>query len=135
MLTFRQIFAALSPNFPQMQANLANAVGSFDNVPFSQFCSDSRNLAQGEAFILLKSQSPTSTPQDITPADIEKYSQYLLSVADKAVLILSEIDPRYFVNFIQQYPQIRQPIIYVPDIRNYFGTLIQTSLPLKKPFI
>ena len=134
MLTFRQIFAALSPNFPQMQANLANAVGSFDNVPFSQFCSDSRDLAEGEAFILLKSQSPTSTPQDITPADIKKYSQYLLSVADKAVLILSEIDPRYFVNFIQQHSQIRQPIIYVPDIRNYLGTLIQTSLPLKKSF-
>lgn len=125
---------ALVKNLPiPTQADFANAIGVYGATPFHRLISDSRKVSQGDIFILLKSQSSTSVPQDITTADIEKYGQYLLSVADKTVLILSEIDPRLFVNIIQQHPLLNQPIIHVPNIRDYLGNLIQASLQAQNP--
>lgn len=125
MLTLNQITESLNPKLP---IRLDLAVDTFGNIPFHRFVSDSRNVIEGDAYILLKSQNPTSTPQDITPVDIEKYSRYLLSVADKAAIFLSEIDPQHFESFLQKNSQFKPPIIYLPTIREYLGDLIQASL-------
>lgn len=130
MLTLNQLTQNLNP---ELKAQFALAVGAFGDTPFNCLVTDSRNVVEGDVFILLKSQSATSVPLDVTPADIEKYSHYLLAVADKAVLILSEIDPRFFVNVIQQHPQLNQPMIYVPKIRQYLGEIIQNSLQAERP--
>ena len=59
--------------------------------------------------------------------DLEKVAGYLAQVADKAAFVLSEID----VSALQS--QFTLPIIYLPSIRDFLGSLIQTSLQQQHP--
>ncbi|MEB0272981.1 hypothetical protein QN388_25540, partial [Pseudomonas sp. 5B4] len=56
------------------------------NQPFGQFVVDSRQVGQGDVFVLLKSQNATDS------LDLEKVAGYLAQVSDKAAFVLSEID-------------------------------------------
>lgn len=116
MITLQAMMSALS--LPDSVRQLLNPVM---NQPFGQFVVDSRQVGQGDVFVLLKSQNATDS------LDLEKVAGYLAQVADKAAFVLSEID----VSAIQS--QFMLPIIYLPTIRDFLGSLIQTSLQQQHP--
>lgn len=89
------------------------------NLPFNALQVDSRKVADGDAFILLK-------PQGSEP-DFEKIKNYLTQVADKAVFVLSELDLSPISEFVVGY---ETPIVMLPTIRQYLGELVQFSLQL-----
>lgn len=86
------------------------------HLEFQQLVVDSRQVQQGDVFILLKSQNPNEQPND------QKLSNYLSQVAEKAVFVLSEIDVSNIVS------QFSLPIVYVANIRDFLGDLIQANL-------
>jgi UDP-N-acetylmuramoyl-L-alanyl-D-glutamate--2,6-diaminopimelate ligase len=116
MITLQAMMSALS--LPESVRQLLNPVM---NQPFGQFVVDSRQVSQGDVFVLLKSQNASDS------LDLEKVAAYLAQVADKAAFVLSEID----VSALQS--QFMLPIIYLPSIRDFLGSLIQTSLQQQHP--
>lgn len=114
MITLQQLFTQLNQHELAQNAELFNV----KDLPFQKFCVDSRQIQDNDVFILLKSQNPNQT------LDIDKIASYIHQVADKAVFILSEIDPK------QLHDKIPQTICicYFANIRNYLGSLIQASL-------
>ncbi|MDO4450664.1 MAG: UDP-N-acetylmuramoyl-L-alanyl-D-glutamate--2,6-diaminopimelate ligase [Moraxella sp.] len=105
---------------PEELANLQDL--TLANLPFNALQVDSRKVADGDVFILLK-------PQGSEP-DFEKIKSYLNQVADKAVFVLSELDLSVISDFVIGY---ETPIFITPDIRTYLGDLIKFSLQNQSP--
>ncbi|MFK3917462.1 UDP-N-acetylmuramoyl-L-alanyl-D-glutamate--2,6-diaminopimelate ligase [Psychrobacter sp. NPDC078501] len=122
------------------QAGLAQAQ-SIAHIPFQQFRLDNRQLEANDVFVLLKSQ--TANPQ--------KSRDYLLQAAEQAAFILSEIDPSVSLSeadnssnttnepqtdsiaSMQQLAALPCPVLYVPNIRDFLGSLIQARLQYQQP--
>ena len=122
------------------QASLDQAQ-SIAHIPFQQFRLDNRQLEANDVFVLLKSQTANS----------EKSRDYLLQAAEQAAFILSEIDPSILLSeatnlsntssepqtdsiaSMQQLAALPCPVLYVPNIRDFLGSLIQARLQYQQP--
>ena len=117
----------------------ANSVA---NILFQQFVLDSRELKPNDVFVLLKSHQP----------DCQKSRDYLYQAAENAAFILSEIDPIALLSGSdisnhaaitspnasmskaqQQLAALPCPLVYVPNIRDFLGILIQARLQYQQP--
>ena len=117
-------------------------MNSFLDIPFLQFRLDSRQLEPNDVFVLLKSHIP----------NCQKSRDYLYQAAEHAAFILSEIDPTALLNTTsvsnhaditlpndstakaqQQLAALPCPVLYVPNIRDFLGTLIQARLQYQQP--
>lgn len=117
-------------------------INSFLDIPFLQFRLDSRQLEPNDVFVLLKSHIP----------NCQKSRDYLYQAAEHAAFILSEIDPTALLNTTsvsnhaditlpndstakaqRQLAALPCPILYVPNIRDFLGTLIQARLQYQQP--
>ena len=112
----------------------SNNIDVIANIPFYQFRLDSRQLETNDAFVLLKSQTP----------DDQKSRDYLSQAAKHAAFILSEIDPTSLFNTENEplSPTLATdsksadmpcPVLYVPNIRDILGSLIQSRLQYQQP--
>ncbi|MEK6218062.1 MAG: UDP-N-acetylmuramoyl-L-alanyl-D-glutamate--2,6-diaminopimelate ligase [Psychrobacter sp.] len=113
------------------------------NVPFQRFRLDSRQVAPNDVFVLLKSHTP----------NCQRSRDYLYQAAKNAAFILSEIDPIALfatanvpphANIAlstddsqsvaqQQLDSLPCPVLYVPNIRDFLGDLIQSHLQYQQP--
>ena len=129
---------ALTTLITTSNSQLPNLKTSLANIPFEQFCLDSRQLAANDVFVLLKSHTP----------NCQKSRDYLYQAAQNAAFILAEIDPRALLikanvpphaNLAltddnaesiaqQQLDRLPCPVLYVPNIRDFLGDLIQARL-------
>lgn len=116
-----------------------NPQESIAAIPFHKFCLDSRQLKKNDVFVLLKSQTLHS----------QKSRDYLIQAANSAAFILSEIDPIALLTATdintssladdsqsvaqQQLIALPCPVLYVPNIRDFFGDLIQARLQYQQP--
>lgn len=117
-------------------------VNSVANIPFQQFRLDSRQLEPNDVFVLLKSHIP----------NCQKSRDNLYQAAENAAFILSEIDPTALLSATsvsnhaditlpndstskaqQQLAALPCPVLYVPNIRDFLGTLIQARLQYQQP--
>ena len=135
--------AAVSELLNQMTAVQLDAV---INIPFQQFCLDSRQLASNDVFVLLKSHTP----------NCQKSRDHLYQAANNAAFILSEIDPIALLATVnvpphanleltktdnaksiaqQQLDTLPCPVLYIPHIRDFLGSLIQARLQYQQPVI
>ena len=133
--------ASVSELSHQMTAVQLDAV---INTPFQQFCLDSRQLASTDVFVLLKSHTP----------NCQKSRDHLYQAANNAAFILSEIDPIALLATVnvpphanleltktdnaksiaqQQLDTLPCPVLYVPHIRDFLGSLIQARLQYQQP--
>ena len=115
---------------------------SVANIPFQKFCLDSRQLATSDVFVLLKSHIP----------NCQKSRDNLYQAAKNAAFILSEIDPIALLataniplnaniamttdsvsDTQQQLAALPCPVLHVPNIRNFLGSLIQARLQYQQP--
>ena len=121
---------------------LSQQVSTVAMIPVDQFRLDSRQVAANDVFVLLKSQTP----------NCQKSRHYLYQAAQNAAFILSEIDPVALLNEAKVPPhahlQIDEnkrpmneaataepslstvpcPVLYVPNIRDFLGDMIQIRL-------
>ena len=129
---------ALTTMLTASSSQLPNAKTSVANIPFEQFCLDSRQLADNDVFVLLKSHIP----------NCQKSRDHLYQAAEQAAFILAEIDPLALLakanvpphaNLAltddnaqaiaqQQLEGLPCPVLYVPNIRDFLGNLIQSRL-------
>ena len=129
---------ALTMLITTSNSQLPNLKTSLANIPFEQFCLDSRQLAANDVFMLLKSHAP----------NCQKSRDYLYQAAQNAAFILTEIDPRALLTKAnvpphanlaltddnaqaiaqQQLDRLPCPVLYVPNIRDFLGDLIQARL-------
>ena len=129
---------ALTAMITTSNSQLPNLKTSLANIPFEQFCLDSRQLAANDVFVLLKSHTP----------NCQKSRDYLYQAAQNAAFILAEIDPRALLTKAnvpphtnlaltddnaesiaqQQLDRMPCPVLYVPNIRDFLGGLIQARL-------
>lgn len=116
-----------------------NQQESIAATPFHQFCLDSRQLKTNDVFVLLKSQSSNG----------QKSRDYLTQAAKSAAFILSEADPIALfapadvaASFTadnpssvapQSFAALPCPVLYVPNIRDFLGDLIQARLQYQQP--
>ena len=124
------LISASSSQLPNLKTSVAN-------IPFEQFRLDSRQLAANDVFVLLKSHTP----------NCQKSRDYLYQAAEQAAFILAEIDPialLFTANVPphanielmdnaqalaqQQLAALPCPVLYVPNIRDFLGDLIQARL-------
>lgn len=145
--SLQQALTAMMTAF--MQTSLAqtqtssNQRDSIADIPFHEFCLDSRQLGNSDVFVLLKSQTP----------NCQKSRDYLRQAAKKAAFILSEIDPVALlttgivpphVNIAltndqsqsvaeEQLIALPCPVLHVPNIRDFLGDLIQARLQYQQP--
>ena len=132
---------ALTTMIAASSSQLSNLKSSVANIPFHQFCLDSRQLAANDVFMLLKSHTP----------NCQKSRDYLYQAAQHAAFILSEIDPIALLTTAnvpphanielidnaqamaqQQLDALPCPVLYVPNIRDFLGDLIQARLQYQK---
>ncbi|WP_201563789.1 UDP-N-acetylmuramoyl-L-alanyl-D-glutamate--2,6-diaminopimelate ligase [Psychrobacter sp. CMS30] len=133
---------ALTAMIIASNSQLPNLKTSLANIPFEQFCLDSRQLAANDVFVLLKSHTP----------NCQKSRDYLYQAAQNAAFILAEIDPRALLikanvpphaNLAltddnaesiaqQQLDRLPCPVLYVPNIRDFLGDLIQARLQYQR---
>lgn len=134
---------ALTTMLTASSSQLPNAKTSVANIVFEQFCLDSRQLAANDVFVLLKSHTP----------NCQKSRDHLYQAAEHAAFILAEIDPLALLskstmpphanlaltddNAVaiaqQQLDALPCPVLYVPNIRDFLGNLIQARLQYQKP--
>lgn len=134
---------ALTTLISTYSSQLPKAKTSIAHIPFEQFRLDSRQLAASDVFVLLKSQTP----------NCQKSRDYLYQAAEQAAFILSEIDPIALLSTAsvpphanisftndsdrskaqQQLAALPCPVVYVPDIRDFLGDLIQARLQHQQP--
>ena len=117
-------------------------INSFLDIQFLQFRLDSRQLEPNDVFVLLKSHIP----------NCQKSRDYLYQAAEHAAFILSEIDPTALLSTTsisnhaditlpndstakaqQQLAALPCPVLHVPNIRDFLGTLIQARLQYHQP--
>lgn len=135
---------ALTMLISASSSRLPKAKTSIAHIPFEQFRLDSRQLAANDVFILLKSQTP----------NCQKSRDYLYQAAKQAAFILAEIDPIALLSTAnvppyanielmdnaqalaqQQLAALPCPVLYVPNIRDFLGDLIQARLQYQQPII
>ncbi len=129
---------ALTTMLAVSSSQLSNLKTSLANIPFEQFCLDSRQLADNDVFVLLKSHIP----------NCQKSRDHLYQAAEQAAFILAEIDPLALLSKStipphanlaltddnaktiaqQQLDALPCPVLYVPNIRDFLGDLIQARL-------
>ena len=134
---------ALTTMLTASSSQLPNAKISVANIAFEQFCLDSRQLAANDVFVLLKSHIP----------NCQKSRDHLYQAAEQAAFILAEIDPLALLskstmpphanlaltddNAVaiaqQQLDALPCPVLYVPNIRDFLGDLIQARLQYQQP--
>lgn len=117
MVTLERLLA----NFTPAQQSVLSAVcGKVLSCPFADIKLDSRQVAQGDLFVLL---SAVGTPRQTA---ITNAKGYLESVKDKVAFVISEFgDDELGVD-------IGVPVISVPQIREYLGDLVKWHLQSKK---
>ena len=133
---------ALTTMLTASSSQLPNAKISVANIAFEQFCLDSRQLAANDVFVLLKSHIP----------NCQKSRDHLYQAAEQAAFILAEIDPLALLSKStmpphanlaltddnaeaiaqQQLDALPCPVLYVPNIRDFLGDLIQARLQYQK---
>ena len=148
--SLQQALTAMITAYSQNASTQANAdfessqINLVANIPFHQFCLDSRQLATNDVFVLLKSQT----------SNCQKSRDYLYQAANRAAFILSEIDPVALLTTAdapshtniastdspqsfaqQQLSALSCPILYVPNIRDFLGDLCQARLQFQQPVI
>lgn len=127
-LTLRQVVETALKVLPEQAQTLQQILSQPGiDIAFSKFVLDSRQLdnevntapsvAAPAAFVLLKSHTQP----------IEKSQQYAQVAAEKAAFILTEIDPQYLASSTQT-AEYACPIIFVANLRDILGSLIQISL-------
>ena len=129
---------ALTTMLAVSSSQLSNLKTSVANIAFEQFCLDSRQLAANDVFVLLKSHIP----------NCQKSRDHLYQAAEQAAFILAEIDPLVLLSKStipphanlaltddnaeamaqQQLDALPCPVLYVPNIRDFLGDLIQARL-------
>lgn len=134
---------ALTTLVSASSSQLPKAKTSIAHIPFEQFRLDSRQLVANDVFVLLKSQIP----------NCQKSRDYLYQAAEQAAFILSEIDPIALLSTAsvpphantsftndsdrskaqQQLAALPCPVVYVPNIRDFLGDLIQARLQHQQP--
>lgn len=134
---------ALTTLISTYSSQLPKAKTSIAHIPFEQFRLDSRQLVANDIFVLLKSQTP----------NCQKSRDYLYQSAEQAAFILSEIDPIALLSTAsvpphantsftndsdrskaqQQLAALPCPVVYVPNIRDFLGDLIQARLQHQQP--
>ena len=134
---------ALTTMLAVSSSQLSNLKTSVANIAFEQFCLDSRQLAANDVFVLLKSHIP----------NCQKSRDNLYQAAEQAAFILAEIDPLALLskstipphanlaltddNAVaiaqQQLDALPCPVLYVPNIRDFLGDLIQARLQYQQP--
>lgn len=133
----QQLTAMIAASVQQASSQSgADQIQSIAHIPFQQLQLDSRQLSNNDVFILLKSHNP----------NYQKSRNYLLQAAEKAAFILSEMDPAALIseantplkmdgesNAQQQLAALPCPILYVPNIRDFLGSLIQAYLQYQQP--
>ena len=133
----QQLTAMIAASVQQASSQSgADQIQSIAHIPFQQFQLDSRQLSNNDVFILLKSHNP----------NYQKSRNYLLQAAEKAAFVLSEMDPAALIseantplkmdgesNAQQQLAALPCPILYVPNIRDFLGSLIQVYLQYQQP--
>lgn len=111
-------------------------------IPFKELRLDSRQVAVGDVFVLLASQTQ----------NCQKSRDYLYQAAENAAFILSEIDPQALLNVgnvpsnaniniadpqqanaQQLVAALPCPILYVANIRDFLGSLAQACLQYQQP--
>ncbi|WP_201546677.1 UDP-N-acetylmuramoyl-L-alanyl-D-glutamate--2,6-diaminopimelate ligase [Psychrobacter immobilis] len=132
---------ALTTMLTAYSSQLSNAKSSVANIAFEQFCLDSRQLAANDVFVLLKSHIP----------NCQKSRDHLYQAAEQTAFILAEIDPLALLAtanvpphanlaltsdsaqaIAQQLDGLPCPVLYVPNIRDFLGDLIQSRLQYQK---
>ena len=88
-------------------------------LPFQSIKLDSRAVATNDVFVLLASHIQ----------DCQRSRDYLYQAAKKAAFILSEVDPQALLS--TESPTC--PVIYVPNIRDFLGSLAQACLQYRQP--
>lgn len=107
----------------------STAAKALATTPFKALCLDSRQVAAHEGFVLLKSQT----------LHCQKSRDYLIQAAQKAAFVLSEVDPIALFNSqpaqldntqsaSEQCLALPCPVVYVPNIREFLGDLVQACL-------
>ena len=156
-VTLQQLFDAKDSNSHKLQQALVAMIASSEqgssaqsdsklidsvvNIPFNQFCLDSRQLAPKDVFVLLQSHIP----------NCQKSRDHLFQAANNAAFILSEIDPSALISTAntpahanialtddsisaeQQLALLPCPVLYLPNIRDFLGSLIQARLQYSQP--
>ncbi|MGO2997758.1 MAG: UDP-N-acetylmuramoyl-L-alanyl-D-glutamate--2,6-diaminopimelate ligase [Moraxellaceae bacterium] len=132
-----QQLTAMITTSDQQALSGSDSAQSVADIPFGQFRLDSRQLSGNDVFVLLKSHNP----------NYQKSRNYLLQAAEQAALILSEMDPAELIgdanpsaHNTQLSPTndtrtaaLRCPVLYVPNIRSFLGSLIQARLQHQQP--
>lgn len=127
-LTLRQVVETALKVLPEQAQTLQQILSQPGiDIAFSKFVLDSRQLdnevsnapsvAAPAAFVSLKSHTQP----------IEKSQQYAQVAAEKAAFILTEIEPQYLASSTQT-AEYACPIIFVANLRDILGSLIQISL-------
>lgn len=125
VLTLRQVAETALKVLPQ-QAQALQQLLSYESVidiAFSKFVLDSRQLGNEAdntapaALVLLKSHTQP----------IQKSQQYAKDAAQKAAFILTEIEPEQLA-YEAQGSQQACPLLYIANLRDILGSLIQISL-------
>ncbi len=127
VLTLRQVAAVALKVLPQQAQTLQQLLSQPQglDLEFSRFELDSRQLASATdeessapaAFVLLKSHTQP----------IEKSQQYAKAASKQAAFILTEIAPDA-LGYDAQNADYACPVLYVANLRDILGSLIQLSL-------
>lgn len=124
--TVKSVIQHATANTQTVASRLSDELGAWFSpiltAEFRDFCLDSRQIEQNDAFVLLASSS-----QDEQTA-IKNANRYLASVKDKAAFVISEFDVS-----LLDVSQIGVPVIGVPAIRTVLGDLIAARLQLDQP--
>ncbi|MGM8886505.1 UDP-N-acetylmuramoyl-L-alanyl-D-glutamate--2,6-diaminopimelate ligase [Psychrobacter sp. 1U2] len=123
------------------QLTSITALSPVMGISFAQLRLDSRQVAKNDAFILLKSHTP----------NCQQSRRYLQQAANNAAFILSELDPEALLSEANvpananiqlndnKLPAEKPltilpcPVVYVPNIREFFGDLVQLRLQYEQP--
>ena len=136
----QQALAAMSTAFEQGSSNYSksNSLDTITDIPLNQFCLDSRQLAANDVFVLLKSHTPNCQKSRDNLYQAAQYAAFILSEIDPiALLATANVPPHANIalttdNAIaiaqQQLEALSCPVLYVPNIRNFLGSLIQAHL-------
>lgn len=127
VLTLRQVAEVAVKILPQQTQTLQQLLSQPQGLDsqFSRFVLDSRQLVSANeaestapaAFVLLKSHTQP----------IEKSQQYAKAASKRAAFILTEIEPEA-LGYNAQNADYACPLLYVANLRDILGSLIQISL-------
>ena len=141
--TLQQALAAMIASSEQRSSAQSDSkpVVSISDIAFNKFCLDSRQLAPKDVFVLLQSHVP----------NCQKSRDHLFQAAENAAFILSEIDPNALISTANIPPHVNItltdesssvkeqlallacPVLYLPNIRDFLGDLIQARLQYQEP--